>query len=90
MIVREWDPAADGHRVGRFGPGPGVRRAAVATLFGSRPRLLDRRGELVALGGPKPFFGTLSLPFSSIAYPKLSSSSALVTPRPGIEGWPSC
>jgi hypothetical protein len=38
MIVREWDPAADGHRVGRFGPGPGVRRAAVATLFGSRPR----------------------------------------------------
>ena len=46
--------------------------------------LLDRRGELVALGGPKPFFGTLSLPFSSIAYPKLGSSSALVTPRPGI------
>jgi hypothetical protein len=38
MIVREWDPAADGHRVGWFGPGPGVRRAAVATLFGSRPR----------------------------------------------------
>jgi hypothetical protein len=53
--------------------------------------LLDRRGELVTLGGPKPFFGTLSLPFStlnlpfsSIAYPKLGSSSARVTPRPGI------
>jgi hypothetical protein len=52
--------------------------------------LLDRSGELVALGGPKPFFGTLSLPVSSIAYSKLSSSSALVTPRPGIGGWPSC
>lgn len=38
MTVRGWDPAADDHRVGRFGPGPGVRRAAVATLFGSRPR----------------------------------------------------
>jgi hypothetical protein len=46
--------------------------------------LLDRRGELAALGGPKPFFGTLSLPFSSIAYPKKGLSSALVTPRPGI------
>lgn len=43
MIVREWDPAADGHRVGRFGPGPGVRHAAVATLFGSRPRSAPSR-----------------------------------------------
>jgi hypothetical protein len=43
MIVREWDPAADGHRVDRFGPGPGVRRAAVATLFGSRPRSAPSR-----------------------------------------------
>src|SRR5688572_19994108 len=46
--------------------------------------LLDRRGELVALGGPKPFFGTLSLPFSSIAYLKSGESAAPVTPRPGI------
>jgi hypothetical protein len=53
-------------------------------------KLLDRRGELVALRGPKPFFGTLSLPFSSIAYPRLGSSSALVTPRPGIGGCRSC
>jgi hypothetical protein len=43
MIVWEWDPAADGHRVGRFESGPGVRRAAVATLFGSRPRSAPSR-----------------------------------------------
>lgn len=48
--------------------------------------LLDRRGELVALGGPKPFFKTLSLPFSSIAYLKSGESAAPVTPRPGIGG----
>jgi hypothetical protein len=97
MIVREWDPAADGHRVGRFRPGLGVRRAAVATLFGSRPRSAPSRRHVARPArrarrprGPKPFFGTLSLPFSSIAYSKLSSSSALVTPRPGIGGWPSC
>jgi hypothetical protein len=66
--------------------------------------LLDRRGELVTLGGPKPFFGTLSLPFStlslpfstlnlpfsSIAYPKSGESAAPVTPRPGIGGCRSC
>lgn len=43
VIVREWDPAADDHRVGRFGSGSGVRRAAVATLFGSRPRSAPSR-----------------------------------------------